>query len=187
MLEFKPQRYEPKWTILRENQVAEMNFNVPDLPFPQAQQNEISAKRSPLYIGVHEGVILGQNNFLQQITQVGWLCCTDDNFRTTGFNQSDSTRNPSTERGTYKSQIDTASGIHPYIIDQTCTRQSKALDGLESFAGAQLEWIRSFAKRFNNSMDTHRSSNRRQRVAKENSLERRMERWFGRIAEERSE
>ena len=72
MLAYDPlQVMSPNQAIQGENQMAEQ-FRVPELPFPQAQGHEIFSETSfRVYRELRgpKGVVLQQNNFLQQIIQ----------------------------------------------------------------------------------------------------------------------
>ena len=140
-LAFKPlQVMSPNQAIPNESQEG-ITFNVPDLPFSQAQRNEIfSETSSRVYRELcgPEGVVLQQNNILQQIIQE---VHTDQAIQGTLSEQQENIGQIVTEiyrlrEELAKLKLTLKQGF--VLIDETCAKHASVLDGLQSFAGAQL-------------------------------------------------
>ena len=131
----------PNQAIPTMNQEVD-TFNVPNLPFSQAQRNEIfSETSSRIYRELcgPEGVVLQQNNILQQVIQ--------------------EVRHDPTVHGTISEHQENIGQIVTEIhrprdelakmkltlkqgfvhIDDTCAKHASVLEGLQSFAGAEIE------------------------------------------------
>ena len=119
-----------------------VTVNVPKLPFSQAQRNEIfSETSSRLYRELcgPEGVVLQQqNNVLQQVIQEFH---TDPMIQGTLSEQQENIGQIVTEiyrlrEELAKLKLALKQGF--ILIDETCAQHASALEGLQSFAGAQL-------------------------------------------------
>ena len=117
-----------------------VTFNVPSLPFSQAQRNEIFSETS--YRVYHElcgpeGVTLQQNNILQQVIQEFH---TDPMIQGTLSEQQENigivTEIYRLREELRKLKLALKQGF--ILIDETCAQHTSVLEWLQSFAGAQL-------------------------------------------------
>ena len=130
----------PNQAIPNENQEGD-TFNVPNLPFSQAQRNEIfSETSSRIYRELcgPEGVVLQQNNILQQVIQE---VRTDPSLQETLSEQQENIGQIVNEmyrlrEELAKLRLTLKQGF--VLIDETCAKHATVLDGLHSFAGSQL-------------------------------------------------
>ena len=130
----------PNQAIPNQDQEG-VTFNVPSLPSSQAQRNEIfSETRSRVYRELcgPEGVVLQQNNNLQQVMQE---VHTDPTIQGTLSEQQENIGQMITEiyrlrEELAKLKLTLKQGF--VLIDETCAKHASVLDGLQSFAGAQL-------------------------------------------------
>ena len=124
--------------IQGENRMAD-TFIVPDLPFSQAQRNEIfNETSSRVCCELREGVVLQQHNFLQQVIQE---VHPDPTVRVTISEQQDSIGRTTQDiyglrEEVAKVKLTLKQGF--VLIGETCTRHISVLEGLESFAGSQV-------------------------------------------------
>ena len=118
-----------------------VTFNVLDLPFSQAQRNEIfSESSSRIYRELRgpEGVTLQQNNILQQVIQELHV---DPMIQGTLSEQQDNIGQIVTEINRLREELaklKLALRQGFVLIDETCANHASVLEGLQSFAGAQL-------------------------------------------------
>ena len=130
----------PNQAIPIQPQEADM-FNVPDLPFSQTQSNEIfSETSSRVYRELcgPEGVVLQQNNILQQIIQ---QVHHDPNVHGALSEQQENIGQIVNEiyrlrEELAKLKLTLKQGF--ILIDETCAKHASVLEGLQSFAGAQI-------------------------------------------------
>ena len=116
-------------------------FNVPNLPFSQAQRNEIfSETSSRIYRELcrPEGVVLQQNNILQQVIQE---VRHDPNTHGTISEQQENICQIINEiyrlrDELAKMKLELKQGF--ILIDETCAKHASVLEGLQSFAGAEI-------------------------------------------------
>ena len=118
-----------------------VTFNVPDLPFSQAQRNEIfSETSSRIYRELRgpEGVTLQQNNILQQVIQEFHV---DPMIQGTLSEQQDNIGQIVAEVNRLRQELarlKLALRQGFVLIDETCAKHASVVEGLQSFAGAQL-------------------------------------------------
>ena len=116
-------------------------FNVPNLPFSHEQRNEIfSETSSRMYreLGGPDGIVLQQNNILQQVIQE---VHHDSNLHCTINEQQENIGQIIKEicrlrEELVKLKLTLRQGF--ILIDETCAKHSSALEGLQSFAGAEI-------------------------------------------------
>ena len=116
-------------------------FNVPNLPFSQAQRNEIfSETSSRIYRELcgPEGIVLQQNNILQQVIQE---VRHDPNIHGTISEQQENIGQIISEiyrlrDELAKMKLTLKQGF--VLIDDTCAKHASVLEGLQSFAGAEI-------------------------------------------------
>ena len=115
--------------------------NVPDLPFSYEQRNEIfSETSSRMYRELcgPEGVVLQQNNILQQVIQ---QVHHDSNLHGTINEQQENISQIIAEVNRLREELarlKLALRQGFILIDETCAKHSSALEGLQSFAGAEI-------------------------------------------------
>ena len=130
----------PNQAIPIQSQEADM-FNVPDLPFSQTQRNEIfSETSSRVYRELcgPEGVVLQQNNILQQVIQ---QVHHDPNIHGALSEHQENIGQIANEiyrlrEELAKLKLTLKQGF--ILIDETCAKHASVLEGLQSFAGAQI-------------------------------------------------
>ena len=116
-------------------------FNVPDLPFSHEQRNEIfSETSSRMYRELcgPEGVVLQQNNILQQVIQ---QVHHDPNIHGAINEQQENIGQIVAEVNRLREELarlKMALRQGFILIDETCAKHSSALEGLQSFAGAEI-------------------------------------------------
>ena len=116
-------------------------FNVPNLPFSQAQRNEIfSETSSRIYRELcgPDGVVLQQNHILQQVIQE---VRHDPNIHGTISEQQENIGQIVNEiyrlrEELAKMKLTLKQGF--ILIDETCAKHALVLEGLQSFAGAEI-------------------------------------------------
>ena len=116
-------------------------FSVPNLPFSQAQRNQIfSETSSRIYRELcgPEGVVLQQNNILQQVIQE---VRHDPTIHGTISEQQENIGQIVTEIHRLrdelaKMKLTLKQGF--VLIDDTCAKHASVLEGLQSFAGAEI-------------------------------------------------
>ena len=116
-------------------------FNVPNLPFSQEQKHEIfSETSSRIYRELcgPEGVVLQQNNIIQQVIQE---VHHDSNIHGTISEQQENIGQIVNElyrlrEELAKLKLTLRQGF--VLIDETCAKHSSALECLQSFAGAEI-------------------------------------------------
>ena len=112
-------------------------FNVPNLPFSHEQRSEIfSETSSRIYRELcgPEGVVLQQNNILQQVIQE---VHHDSSLHGTINEQQENIGQIINEVNRFaKLKMALRQGF--ILIDETCAKHSSALEGLQSFAGAEI-------------------------------------------------
>ena len=130
----------PNQAIPEKNQMAD-TFIVPDLPFSQAQRNEIfSETSSRVYRELcgPEGVVLQQNNFLQQVLQE---VHSNPPIGVTIAEHEDSIGQMIQEIYRLREEIakvNLALRQGFVLTDETCTKHANVLEDLQSFAGSQV-------------------------------------------------
>ena len=135
-------------------------FNVPNLPFSQAQRNEFfSETSSRIYRELcgPEGVVLQQNNILQQVIQE---VRHDPNIHGTISEQQENIGQIINEiyrlrDELAKMKLTLKQGF--ILIDETCAKHASVLEGLQSFAGAEIganQRIHETLQRLSNQMGT---------------------------------
>ena len=124
------------------NLVVEVDTpNVPDLPFSYEQRNEIfSETSSRMYRELcgPEGVVLQQNNILQQVIQ---QVHHDSNLHGAINEQQENISQIVAEVNRLREELarlKMALRQGFILIDETCAKHSTALEGLQSFAGAEI-------------------------------------------------
>ena len=116
-------------------------FNVPNLPFSQAQRNEIfSETSSRIYRELcgPEGVVLQQNNVLQQVVQE---VRHDPNIHGTISEQQENIGQIVNEIYRLREELAKMKQTLKQgfiLIDETCAKHASVLEGLQSFAGAEI-------------------------------------------------
>ena len=116
-------------------------FNVPDLPFSYEQRSEIfSETSSRMYRELcgPEGVVLQQNNILQQVIQ---QVHHDSNLHGAINEQQENIGQIVAEVNRLREELarlKMALRQGFILIDETCAKHSSALEGLQSFAGAEI-------------------------------------------------
>ena len=116
-------------------------FNVPNLPFSHEQRHEIfSETSSRMYRELcgPDGIVLQQNNILQQVIQE---VHHDSNLHGTINEQQENIGQIIKEiyrlrEELVKLKLTLRQGF--ILIDETCAKHSSALEGLQSFAGAEI-------------------------------------------------
>ena len=130
----------PSQAIPIQPQEVDM-FNAPNLPFSQTQRNEIfSETSSRIYRELcgPEGVALQQNNILQQVIQE---VHRDPDIHGTLSEQQENIGQIVNEiyrlrEELAKLKLTLKQGF--ILIDETCAKHASVLEGLQSFAGAQI-------------------------------------------------
>ena len=135
-------------------------FNVPELPFSYEQRNEIfSETSSRMYRELcgPEGIVLQQNNILQQvINQVHH----DSHLHGAISEQQENISQIVDEVNRLREELaklKLALRQGFILIDETCAKHSSALEGLQSFAGAEIgasQKIHEALQRLSNQMGT---------------------------------
>ena len=116
-------------------------FNVPDLPFSHEQRSEIfSETSSRMYRELcgPEGIVLQQNNILHQVIQ---QVHHDSNIHGTINEQQENIGQIVAEVNRLREELarlKLALRQGFVLIDETCAKHSSALEGLQSFAGAEI-------------------------------------------------
>ena len=116
-------------------------FNVPNLPFSHEQRNQIfSETSSRMYRELcgPDGVVLQQNNILQQVIQE---VHHDSNIHGALNEQQENIGQIITEVNRLRedlARLKMALRQGFILIDETCAKHSSALEGLQSFAGAEI-------------------------------------------------
>ena len=116
-------------------------FNVPNLPFSQERRNEIfSETSSRVYRELcgPEGIVLQQNNILQQVIQE---VHHDSNLHGTINEQQENIGQIINEINRLREELaklKLALRQGFILIDETCAKHSSALEALQSFAGAEI-------------------------------------------------
>ena len=117
-------------------------FNVPNLPFSHEQRNQIfSETSSRIYRELcgPDGVVLQQNNILQQVIQE--VHHDSDLHGTINEHQENIGQIIIAEVNRLREELaklKMALRQGFILIDETCARHSSALEGLQSFAGAEI-------------------------------------------------
>ena len=135
-------------------------FNVPELPFSHEQRSEIfSETSSHIYRELcgPEGVMLQQNNILQQVIQ---QVHHDSNLHGAINEQQENIGQIIAEVNRLREELaklKMALRQGFILIDETCAKHSSALEGLQSFAGAEIgasQRIHETLQRLSNQMGT---------------------------------
>ena len=114
---------------------------MPNLPFSQAQRNEIfSETSSRIYRELcgPEGFVLQQNNILQQVIQE---VCHDPTIHGTISEQQENIGQIVTEIYRLRDELSKMKLTHKQgfiLIDDTCAKHASVLEGLQSFTGAKI-------------------------------------------------